>query len=201
MKIVAIADLHNQTPVLPDGDLLLICGDLTHSGTIPQLTKVCDWVRGQPHKHKVIIAGNHDFCFENNKSLEAEIMVNAVATYLQDSFVVIDGKTIYGSPWQPWFHDWAFNLTRGPEIAAKWGLILPDVDVLAVHGPPFGYGDRAYGGQNVGCDDLLKEIAIKNPKNVFYGHIHEDVGHWKVGNSNLYNCSIGSSSNITVVDV
>ena len=40
--------------------------------------------------------------------------------------VTVDGLAIWGSPWQPWFYDWAFNLERGEEIAMKWRLIPAD---------------------------------------------------------------------------
>ncbi len=33
-------------------------------------------------------------------------------TYLEDELVEIEGIRIYGSPWQPEFCDWAFNLPR-----------------------------------------------------------------------------------------
>ena len=33
--------------------------------------------------------------------------------YLQDSLVEIYGLKIYGTPWQPEFCNWAFNLPRG----------------------------------------------------------------------------------------
>ena len=33
--------------------------------------------------------------------------------YLQDSSVTICGLKIYGTPWQPEFCGWAFNLPRG----------------------------------------------------------------------------------------
>ena len=50
----------------------------------------------------------------------------------------MEGVKVYGSPWQPWFGGWAFNLERGPDIAAKWALIPDDTDVLLTHGPPAG---------------------------------------------------------------
>lgn len=35
----------------------------------------------------------------------------------------MQGIKIYGSPWQPWFHDWAFNVERGEAIRQKVGGI------------------------------------------------------------------------------
>jgi len=58
----------------------------------------------------VAIAGNHDFCFEDYRSDCEDELTNR--GYLQDQEVTIDGLRFYGSPWQPWFYDWAFNLQR-----------------------------------------------------------------------------------------
>lgn len=193
MRLVAIADLHCQTPVLPEGDVLTISGDLTWRGTINELAKVAEWLRKQPHKHKIIIAGNHDFCFENKKREEAEtIMGGDGIVYLKDNGITIDGKTFYGSPWQPWFHNWAFNVMRG-SLHLYWDKIPANLDVLLVHGPPFGYGDRTSSGDRVGCEELVDALYKKVPKHVFYGHIHEDSGRWTMneGETKLYNCSIG----------
>jgi len=60
-------------------------------------------------------------------------------TYLEDSGTVINGIRIWGSPWQPWFCDWAFNVERG-ELMKYWKLIPTDTDVLMTHGPPIGHG-------------------------------------------------------------
>jgi Icc-related predicted phosphoesterase len=193
MKIVALGDLHCQLDLVTEpADALVIAGDLTWRGTINELTKVREWLKKQPQKHKIIIAGNHDWCFDNARRQEAEVMMGGDGiVYLRDQSVTIDGIKFYGSPWQPWFHDWAFNLYRGKPLAEKWALIPDDVDVLVVHGPPFGYGDRVHSGDRVGCEDLVKAIKVKQPRVAVYGHIHEDPGQWTLGPSKLINCSVG----------
>ena len=70
----------------------------------------------------------------------------------------------YGSPWQPWFCDWAYNLARGEEIAAKWAAIPSDTDVLVTHGPPLGHGDLCSSGQRAGCLDLLERVHALRPR-------------------------------------
>ena len=57
---------------------------------------------------------------------------------------------VWGSPWQPEFCGWAFNLRRGEACAAKWRLIPTATDVLVTHGPPLGHGDLCHGGKRVG---------------------------------------------------
>lgn len=197
MKLVALADLHCQYPVLPEGDILAISGDLTYRGTLEELGRVCSWLEVQDFKHKVVIAGNHDFCFQNRASKAQQYLANAGVKYLQDTGTTIEGRTFYGSPWQPWFHNWAFNVDRG-YLHRYWSKIPENLDVLLVHGPPFGYGDRTSRGERVGCEELVPALLVKKPKKVFYGHIHEDVGHWTIndGATDLYNCSIGPDYSI-----
>ena len=192
-SICAIADLHCQTNLrTPEADILVVAGDLTYRGTIQELQKVRRWLVSQPQPHKVVIAGNHDFCFQNDARHEAEHMMGGDGIiYLRDEAATVAGVKIYGSPWQPWFYDWAFNLPRGPALAEKWALIPDNLDLLVVHGPPHGYGDLTSEGERAGCEDLYRAIVKKTPKNVVYGHIHENVGRWQVGPSTLYNCSVG----------
>jgi 3',5'-cyclic AMP phosphodiesterase CpdA len=67
MKIVAISDTHEQAQLihLPPGDVLIHAGDITNRGSIAKLGEFTTWLKKQPHTHKVVICGNHDFCFEN----------------------------------------------------------------------------------------------------------------------------------------
>jgi Icc-related predicted phosphoesterase len=99
-----------------------------------------DWLGTLPHKHKIVICGNHDLCFEDNPKEARKLMKNA--HYLEDETIEIEGLKFYGSPWQPEFHNWAFNLNRGEEIKKKWDLIPNDTDVLITHGPPYGILDK-----------------------------------------------------------
>lgn len=198
MRIVALADLHNNKPEVPDGDVLVVAGDLTWEGRLEQVREVADWFKTLPHKHKVVIAGNHDFCFDRASKRGTQcddavkLLQNAGCTYLLDSGCEIDGKKFYGSPWQPWFHNWAFNVQRGG-LYVHWNKIPADLDVLIVHGPPYGFGDTTSEGDRVGCSELRHSLEQKKPKHVFFGHIHEDWGQWTMngGITNLYNCSVG----------
>ncbi len=141
-RIVCLSDTHNCTNEIdvPDGDILIHSGDATITGTVEEVKLFNDWFAGQPHKNKIFIAGNHDWLFERDNMLARSLLDRSVV-YLQDSSVVIEGLKIYGSPWQPRFYDWAFNLMRGAEIAEKWRLIPNDVEVLITHGPPHGILD------------------------------------------------------------
>jgi len=176
IRIVAISDTHGNHWGLevPDGDILLHAGDMTVRGSIEDVKDFDAFLGQLPHPVKIVIAGNHDFCFERDPEGSAAVLTNAI--YIQDQSVSIEGMHFFGSPWQPWFHDWAFNLRRGSEIRAKWELIPEGIDVLITHGPPHGHGDRTFRGEIVGCRDLLVVVERIQPRFHIFGHIHEGAG-------------------------
>jgi Icc-related predicted phosphoesterase len=187
---VAISDTHGlQGSVrVPDGDILIHAGDITMGGDLEDVTEFNRFLGKLPHRHKIVIAGNHDFCFEREPSISAGVLTNCI--YLQDEAVTVEGIRFYGSPWQPWFYDWAFNLQRGPEIRAKWDLIPAGIDVLLTHGPPAGFGDRTVRNRRVGCADLLDALRRVRPRLHVFGHIHEDPGEFRDGAALLVNASV-----------
>lgn len=83
---------------------------------------------------------------------------------------------IYGSPWQPEFCGWAFNLPRGPLLAAKWQAIPEDTDILITHGPPLDILDRNRGDERTGCADLAQHVKRVRPRLHVFGHIHDSYG-------------------------
>jgi len=178
MKAVMISDTHthHESLLMPAADILLCAGDITNVGDLTDLVNFARWLEGLPYKHKVIIAGNHDFCFEHDGELCRKVLEHGGATYLQDEEVVIDGKKIYGSPWQPRFFDWAFNLDKGESLRKVWAKIPDDTDVLITHGPPQGILDECRSGK-VGCAELLKRIIEVKPDWHIFGHIHPTYGY------------------------
>ena len=67
IHVLCISDSHNVRPQLPDGDILLHAGDLTQSGSLEELRSQIEWLDSQPHRFKVVIAGNHDLCLDRSK--------------------------------------------------------------------------------------------------------------------------------------
>lgn len=185
MKIVCISDTHNcnEQIVVPDGDILIHSGDAAIRGTRSEIEEFLQWFSSLPHKHKVFVAGNHDWFYETENNSARLLTSKFNITYLQDSFIEIEGLKIYGSPWQPRFFDWAFNLNRGAELAEKWKMIPDDIDILVTHGPPHGILDevpRQYWIENTGCEELrrrVEEISTKGRLKLhIFGHIHCGYG-------------------------
>jgi Icc-related predicted phosphoesterase len=190
--LVILSDTHGRHTDLavPEGDVLLHAGDLTGRGTLEQLRTAAHWLRTLPHRHKVVIAGNHDFCLEQDPDKARSILEqDAGCCYLMDQEVTIAGLRIYGSPWQPWFFDWAFNVRRGAALRAIWERIPTGIDILLTHGPPAGVLDRTASGEAVGCADLAEAVERVRPKVHAFGHIHEAYGRIEQGVTLYVNAS------------
>lgn len=175
VRIVCISDTHtlHDRLVVPDGDVLVHTGDLSRRGTEREIRAFDLWLGTLPHRHKLVVAGNHDFGFQDASGSTGWLVHGR---YLQDVAVTIDGVRFYGSPWQPWFHDWAFNLPRGEPLAAVWARIPADTDVLLTHSPPHGILDATVYGEHVGCEELADAVARLRPRLHVFGHIHEGYG-------------------------
>ena len=174
--------------MVPPGDILIHAGDITRHGNAEELVEFNDFLGTLPHPTKIVIAGNHDFCFQRDSEQCRALLTNCI--YLEDEEVSTDGLHFYGSPWQPWFYDWAFNLPRGEEIKAKWDLIPAHTDILITHGPPLGFGDTTASHQKAGCKDLLDAVERIKPKIHVFGHIHEAFGIYANADTTFLNASI-----------
>lgn len=194
MKCVAISDTHtlHWDLDIPDGDVLIHAGDSLNRGTLVELQDFNAWLFTLPHKHKIVIAGNHDWCFERADchARAKEILTEAI--YLQDESVVINDLLFYGSPWQPAFMDWAFNLERGKALRKKWKKIPVGTDVLITHGPPMGILDKTISGETVGCFDLREVVEIVKPRFHIFGHIHEGYGQFEYEGTTYINACINT---------
>jgi len=193
-RFVCISDTHSRhgrIKSIPSGDVLIHAGDFSNVGEPKDVKIFSDFLGTLPHTHKIVIAGNHDLTFdaqsypETWKRFRHQKQYDVVATkaslknctYLEDQEVNVLGFRIYGSPWQPEFCDWAFNLRRGKECQEKWDMIPDGIDILITHGPPLGHGDLCVGNNRAGCVNLLDEVEKRlKVKYHIFGHIHEGYG-------------------------
>jgi Icc-related predicted phosphoesterase len=208
MRITLISDTHTKHEELlwdkmdlPGGDLLIHAGDLMNSGhNSNDITNFCSWFDTlQQYDNKVFIAGNHDRKFEDKPEQALEI-VNSYKniTYLQDDWVKVgideEMAKIYGSPWQPEFYNWAFNLPKGgPGLMSKWEAIPKDTDILITHGPPQDHLDVSgppYNEPHLGCALLREKVDEQPPKIHVFGHIHGGYGYKFHNGTHFFNASI-----------
>jgi hypothetical protein len=211
MRITVISDTHTRhdliTPDLPGGNILIHAGDLMNSGyNHKDISNFCDWFdKLDNYDIKIFIAGNHDRLFENKPELAKEIYSSYKnIDYLQDSYLDLyfDGINedspeenirVYGSPWQPEFYNWAFNLPKnGHEIASKWLAIPDNTDILITHGPTYGTLDTVVGRpwDALGCGMLAERVKIIKPKIHICGHIHSGYGYEFKDGTHYFNASV-----------
>ena len=186
MKIMFLSDTHGRhreiTELygeLPYVDIMVHSGDCTRYGEFEETDLFMNWFSKQNAKHKVLVAGNHDFVLQQMDRRNWLLANNYGVTYLEDSFINIDGLGIYGSPWSPVFGMWAFMKHRNAELDEVWQKVPTDgtVDLLVTHTPRYGRFDVSVrGNYNVGCEMLANRINDIHPKVHVFGHIHECGG-------------------------
>jgi len=201
-RLTFLSDTHTKhdklNGFLPGGDILLHSGDLTSRGYINEIENFMKWYDNiNNYDTKVFIAGNHDFGFQDdNQKLRGLLTGYKTIDYLQDDWMMVGEEyekmvKIWGSPWQPEFYNWAFNLPRGEKIKEKWDMIPVDTDILITHGPPFSKLDYVpYDNINVGCEELMKRVEEVKPKIHVFGHIHEGHGYVFDGNTHYINAAV-----------
>lgn len=188
IKVVTISDTHtNIWPNVPDGDLLIHAGDLTNQGTVQEIQTQIDWLKTLPHRHKVVIAGNHDTYLDPRPR---KLLLHHETTpsldwgdihYLQHSSVRLEFAKrgarvlrIFGAPQIPTNEehpDWAFTY---PRYMDAWTETVPsNIDVLITHGPPAFHLDVL----GLGCQHLLRECWRVKPKLHVFGHAHTGRGY------------------------
>lgn len=203
MRLICLSDTHGMQDhfKVPDGDVLVHAGDFCSIGTEREVHKFAKWLGRQPHRWKIIVAGNHDRFFQQQPELARDYL-EPDFIYLQDSGCEIEGIRFWGSPWQPWFMNWAFNLPRqGVALREKWNLIPIDTEVLITHCPPHGildevrprmtgWGMPEEGSGRLGCEDLAIRLASVRPRLHVFGHIHDGYGFLQKNGTTYVNASI-----------
>ena len=164
---------------LTDCDILLIAGDICdyHGSVVDQIewTKrnLIPWLNDiELSGTKVLfIPGNHDWCMKQKSLFD-----KCASDCLIDNEVELDGLKIYGTPYTKKFCFWAF-MENEKELVKRYAKIPENLDILLVHGPPYGVCDRVNHKENplgecLGSTALRQAILDKKPKRVFFGHIH-----------------------------
>lgn len=62
VRFVCLSDTHSwhAKHEVPEGDVFLHAGDFTRNGEQEDIASFAAWLKALPHRHKVVIAGNHD---------------------------------------------------------------------------------------------------------------------------------------------
>lgn len=212
MKVVAISDLHGLLPVIPECDILLIAGDICPHFDRPVggagdifgqsywlRHDFEEWLDNVPAKEVCATWGNHDWIGEKRPDMVPKLRWHL----LNDQGAEVLGVKVWGTPWQPYFHGWAFNAPPPlyPDgeafLKKKYDLIPDDTDIIISHGPPRGFGDVTHDGRPTGSEALKDAIMRIKPKLSVAGHIHIGRGVWEIERGNMPK---GIIANVCVLD-
>lgn len=185
MRLVFISDTHNQFSdvELPDGDILIHCGDALSYGNEREMQQFCDDSARLHGRYRLILytPGNHDRCVELNPNYwERRLRTYDVTMLLHRTFE-FEGTVFFGSPYTPEFYDWSFMYPRG-EGEHYWRQIPDETDVVFTHGMPFGILDETGrlldngDDDRAGCPALRRRLDELKPKVFAGGHLHLQGG-------------------------
>jgi Icc-related predicted phosphoesterase len=202
MKIWFISDTHNlhRELVVPDVDVVIHCGDESTHGNAwmnePEARRFFEWYSELDIATKVFVPGNHSTAVEQGL-IRAEEYPN-VEFLIHDS-LELNGLNLFGSPYTPRFHDWAYMKKR-TQLDVVWQSVPDEVDILITHGPPKGVLDLTRDIESkalvqVGCTALRRHIDERiKPKIHVFGHLHDEkgisnYGMFTRGETRFINCS------------
>ena len=191
MRIVCISDtheLHRELDV-PPGDLLIHAGDFLFLAKCPSMLRNFNrWLGELPHRHKVVVPGNHDFLLEETKNRNE--ITNAAL--LIDEGVEIEGLRIWGSPVTP-LYGGAFGKSNPGDRERHWAQVPSGIDILITHGARFGILDGAPNcppNLREGCPQLRQALARIRPRLHVFGHTHAGYGVSQTPNTVFVNAAL-----------
>lgn len=210
MRVVFLSDTHTRhkslTSKLPEGDCIVFGGDFMSSGWYEsEVHDFIEWLKGLNYKYKIVVAGNHDRFCEAFPSYQIKDMFEKYyddgVRYVQDEEIEIEGLKIFGTPYQPFFCNWAFNIKDSDELSEIYDKIPEGLDILITHCPPYDILDKSHkpnfhnmtGESPLGSKELKNRLESmeKPPRYHIFGHIHGDGGKTlKVGETTYINASV-----------
>lgn len=217
MKVVHISDTHNNNKNVPECELLIHSGDMTNSGTIQEVMEGLLWLQAQKASIKIFVPGNHDMCLDqfhmyglSPASIEALVETQKrehnIHILLHPLDAIVQFKPfgwdrvlkIGGTPVQPWFGGWGFNVGYEADRHEIIDPIAAQCDILITHAPPQYVLDIPRAGEHVGDPAITKSLAVRrNVKYLFCGHIHESAGHAMCFETKVYN----SATKVTELEI
>jgi Icc-related predicted phosphoesterase len=195
MKILATSDIHGNKSIIDKltrayedscAELLLICGDIGGKGyhisslnefSLHQLQDynyLIDKLKKCSKPFKCILGNDDWFDAEDEFCLTIGQKFNSITAF---DLVHI---TPYDTNREANENKLAYELSR---------IKIDSESVIIAHGPPYGAQDKIYSGERVGSKAVKKYIEDNMPKIWLCGHIHEDYGVSRIGETLVVNCA------------
>jgi len=188
-RIIACSDTHGKHLYLPvpEGDVFIFAGDFEIRNTF-DLIEMSTWLDNLPHKNVVAIFGNHDFT-EHYPKENMKQMFGRVHLLFNES-IIVDGLKIWGSPYCPYFNNWAW-MQPDNMLAEIWATIPLETEIVVTHSMPYGILDGVLPRmQSVGSLTLRDRIKDIHPYIQIGGHLHESYGQYTDGKTDYYNVAV-----------
>ena len=100
-RLVIISDTHSyhRQISLPDGDVLIHCGDITFNGELDVFQDFANWMAEQSHHNKLVIKGNHELGhLRSEKGRKANEMLKKVSVLAAGRVPLIGVGGIFDGP-------------------------------------------------------------------------------------------------------
>jgi len=190
MKILATADIHGSQYRLNiilkniekySPDLVIICGDITQFGP-GELAK--NFLNQIPIE-TLAITGNIDTADVEKAINESKAINICLKKFVKNgiSFIGINERN------QDNFR--IFNKKN----------LFEEKIIFVSHKPPYGAQDKIFIGLHGGSKELREIIDRYKPILVLCGHIHEDPGFTKIGETIVVNCSMGKRGEGALIEI
>ncbi len=195
IKILGIADLHDRAEMLDslraNVDLIAFCGDL-HNGSSPEQARPVAESLAKLGPPVLIVPGNMD-----HKDVVPQIwkdakikMIHCSSCQYGDYGFIGMGGMVPNNPKR--LGDPARYYHSNEEIYESLAMLHGKISgskrkIVLTHQPPRGARDRIYNGEISGSLGLRRFIEEFQPDLLMCGHIHEDRGEAKIGNTKIIN--------------
>ena len=208
MKIIAITDIHGNKNAIKrildeikqDVDLILVCGDITHFGSVSETEAILKEITSRGFV-TYFIPGNCD----NVSLLDSHEIGGAINIHGRvQKYKELAIAGIGGAPITP------FN-TNIELSENEFKTIIQDLEnnigeqsswILCAHSPPYGTAiDRLYNGHNAGSKTIREFIEREKPLISIHGHIHEARGKDKIGDVTVINPGPARSRYYAIIDI
>ena len=192
MKIFAVADIHGSqyrlNIVLKNiekyaPELVVVCGDITQYGP----SDVAKNFLNQIPVDTLAVPGNID-------TAEVSDGINdSKATNIDMKRIEKRGIPFVGIS--------GINSNDVVQFFSTDKNVLDETSVLVTHVPPHETQDKIFLGMNGGSKELREIVDKYKPRLVLCGHIHEDPGYIKIGNTTIVNCSMGKRGEGALIEI